>query len=178
MEQVRKSSEKITKPTIKKCEVEKEQLGYGKYLISLFHFSITYKFRRVRGVCTPQGSCQVLGNHFVFQGGCGEASRWATIFKTYLWSNFFFASSQGGGLFVYQRMFHVLWSCFIMKRSQDIALWVVTVGQGWDFGYMFLKSFTCLLFNRHETKLLHPDCREQSEQNHQISTRSTEYQKN
>ena len=30
MEQVRKSSEKITKPTIKKCEVEKEQLGYGK----------------------------------------------------------------------------------------------------------------------------------------------------
>ena len=61
-----------------------------------------------------------------------------------------------------------------MKKSRDIALWVVTVGQGQDTflapsgTYLVgqtepiilrfvLNNFTCN-FYRHATKLLHQDC--------------------
>ena len=42
----------------RKCEMEIEDLG-----------------RYEQGVCTRSGSCRLMGNDYIFQGGCGELSR-------------------------------------------------------------------------------------------------------
>ena len=103
-----------------------------KYLFSTICFHFNYS--QIKGVCTPQGSCRVLGKDYVFQGGCGEASQWEA-WKFLIVSTFYCCFYQGGELCVYQRIFHALWSCSKMRKSQDIALWVVTVGQGLDTCY-------------------------------------------
>ena len=103
------------------------------------HDNLLILNRQVKGLCTPQGSCRVLGNDYVFQGGCGEVSRWVTLLAVYqsLYLNFLI---KDGGLCEYQRMFLALWLYFIIKKSLDTAPWEVTVGQGMNI-YIFPKRF-------------------------------------
>ena len=49
----------------RKCEMEIED--YGQY---------------EQGVCTRSGSCRLMGNDYIFQGGCGELSRSAEYMQS------------------------------------------------------------------------------------------------
>ena len=67
----------------RKCEMEVEDFG-----------------RHEHGVCTRSGSCRLMGNDYIFQGGCGELSRSAEVMDYFLivdvmwWSYYGFRYSR------------------------------------------------------------------------------------
>ena len=59
--------------------LKKKILGIRIYSLHDDHKSFNNIFRLITGMCTVHGGCRVLGNDYIFQGGCGELSRFVVI---------------------------------------------------------------------------------------------------
>ena len=84
LEHIRRSRTLANQDIIRKLAESKKQTkshAHADGLIAKLQWrrvcqiNITDFGRYEQGVCTRTGSCRLMGNDYIFQGGCGELSR-------------------------------------------------------------------------------------------------------
>ena len=65
----------FSSPLKKTCVFKNEEPRYINIFFSWLSGVFNNIFRLITGMCTVHGGCRVLGNDYMFQGGCGELSR-------------------------------------------------------------------------------------------------------